>query len=382
MRVRMVVVGVLLAASALSAQQNPYVGRWNITGTGPDTDKIYFLEVKQNGAELQGLFLDRSAHATPVSWIRVENGELAWQYGGGGETLPKPACGPLYRARLENGKLIGHHTTPGDPCPQRGARAAGAGATAPAAGAPPATTPSATAPAATAPSATAPAATAAAQRPPVQPREIHWVGVRQPVWPPSNANGNHTYGKPVVLVGPGVGKDVWTGIKPTCVDRWSIVDGVLKNETPKPGEPPTCNPYSKEKFKDFKVNAEFNLDEGQNSGFYIRGRYELQLMLGENASPATEGRQALMAIYGWKKADVYAAKPAGEWQELEAIVVGNHITATLNGKRVHDNAVLPAFTGGALDNDELAPGPIMIQGDHSHVAFRKIVVTPITKAGA
>jgi len=40
--------------------------------------------------------------------------------------------------------------------------------------------------------------------------------------------------------------------------------------------------------------------------------------------------------------------------------------------------VLPAFTGGALDNDELAPGPIMIQGDHSHVGLRKLVVTPIT----
>jgi hypothetical protein len=389
----MVVVGVLLAASALSAQQNPYVGRWNITGTGPDTDKIYFLEVKQNGDHLEGLFLDRSAHATPVSWIRVENGELRWQYGGGGETLPKPACGPLYRARLENGKLIGQHTTPGDPCPQRGGGGAGARGNAPAAGAPSATAPSATTPSATAPSATAPSATApsttapaapapaAAQRPPVEPREIHWVGVRQPVWPPSNANGNHTYGKPVVLVGPGVGKEVWV-MKPGCVDRWSIVDGVFKNETPKPGEASTCNPYSKEKFMDFKVAADFNLDEGQNSGFYIRGRYELQLMLGANASPATAGRQALMAIYGWKAADVYAARPAGEWQELEAIVVGNHITATLNGKRVHDNAVLPAFTGGALDNDELAPGPIMIQGDHSHVAFRKIVVTPITKGGS
>ncbi|MEO8076256.1 MAG: DUF1080 domain-containing protein [Acidobacteriota bacterium] len=373
MRVRMTVFGVLLAAVALSAQQNPYVGRWNITGTGPDTDKIYFLEVKQNGAELSGLFLDRSAHATPVSWIRVENGELAWQYGGGGETLPKPACGPVYRARLEGGKLVGHHTTPGDPCPQRGARAAGAGGTA---------APGATgAPAPTPAPAPAPAPARAASSPPA-PREIKWVGVRQPVWPPSNANGTHTYGKPVVLVGSGVGKEVWTGTTPACEDRWSIVDGVWLNEVPKPGERPTCNPRSVAKFKDFKVTAEFKLDEGQNSGFYIRGRYELQLALGENASPATAGRQALMAIYGWKAADVYAGKPAGEWQVLEAIVVGNHITATLNGKRVHDNAVLPAFTGGALDNDELAPGPIMIQGDHSRIAFRSLVVTPMTKAGS
>ena len=102
------------AVVALSAQQNPYVGRWNITGTGADARKVYFLEVKEVGGKLEGLFLDRGGHATPVSWIKVENGELQWQYGGGGETLPKPACGPLYRAKLEGGKLIGHHETPGD----------------------------------------------------------------------------------------------------------------------------------------------------------------------------------------------------------------------------------------------------------------------------
>ncbi len=34
-----------------------------------------------------------------------------------------------------------------------------------------------------------------------------------------------------------------------------------------------------------------------------------------------------------------------------------------------------------MDGDELAPGPIMIQGDHSKVSFRKLVITPITKPG-
>jgi len=220
--------------------------------------------------------------------------------------------------------------------------------------------------------------------------------VRQPTWPPSNANGNHTYGKPVVIVGPGVGKEVWSGLTPDtwqspCEDRWTVADGVVKNETPKPAQPgqpaekPTCNIFTKEKFKDFKADAEINLaSTSENSGFYIRGRYELQLQLAANpdaqrANSTYPGQ--LMDIYGWKRADVYAGNPPGEWQILNVVVVGNHVTATLNGKRVHDNPVLPAFTGGALDNDELAPGPIMIQGDHSHVTLRKLVVTPITKAG-
>ena len=54
---------------------------------------------------------------------------------------------------------------------------------------------------------------------------------------------------------------------------------------------------------------------------------------------------------------------------------------TFNGKKVHDNAEIYAWTGGALDNKEDQPGPIMIQGDHSLVTVKKLVVTPITKAG-
>ncbi len=344
MRVNLILGAVLVAtAVVVAAQQNPYVGRWNITGTGADTDKVYFLEVTQNGDRLEGRFLNRTAHATPLAWIRVEGKELVFQYGRGEGVPADPvmACGPIYRAHMEGGKLIGSHTP--EPCnlPPRGAAAA---------------TP----------------APAPATRPPAKP--INWVGVRQPVWPPSNANGNHTYGTPVVLVGPGVGLEVWGGQTPEHPGGWKIVNGVLSDD------PPTYNPVSKVKFKDFKVETEFKLDADQNSGLYLRGRYELQLALGPGPA-ITAGRQGLVSIYGWKAADVDAAKPAGEWQTLEAIVVGNRVTVTLNGKRVHDNALLPAMTGGALDNDELAPGPIMIQGDHSRVSFRKLVVTPIVKPG-
>ena len=341
MRAKLIVVALLItAAAAVSAQENPFVGRWNLTGTGADSDKVYWLEVTQTGDQLAGRFLNRTAHATPLAWVRIEGKELVFQYGRGegGPADPVRACGPIYRARVENGKLIGHHTP--EPCvlPTSGA-----------------------------------AATPPSPRPPAQP--INWVGVRQPVWPPANANASHTYGKPVVLVGPGVGLDVWNASGAAHEGAWKVTNGILENE------PPTYNPISKQKFKDFKIEAEFKLDKDQNSGLYLRGRHELQLALGMG-NAATNGRQGFVSIYGWKAPDLDAGKPAGEWQTLEAIVVGNRVTVTVNGKRVHDNAVLLAMTGGALDNDEMAPGPIMIQGDHSRVAFRKLVVTPIVKAGS
>ncbi|MBA3296439.1 MAG: DUF1080 domain-containing protein, partial [Acidobacteria bacterium] len=52
-----------------------------------------------------------------------------------------------------------------------------------------------------------------------------------------------------------------------------------------------------------------------------------------------------------------------------------------NGQKVHDNATIEGLTGGALDADEAAPGPVMIQGDHGKVYFRKLIVTPILGSG-
>jgi len=126
------------------------------------------------------------------------------------------------------------------------------------------------------------------------------------------------------------------------------------------------NLVSKERFLNFKIDAEYKVEAGSNSGIYLRGRYELQIL--DDYGDAT-GRPdfAHMAIYGRTPPRVNASKPAGEWQIMEAILVGNRVTVTLNGQRVHDNAIITGVTGGALDNDELAPGPIMVQGDHRSV---------------
>jgi hypothetical protein len=388
-----------LAITAVAAQ-NPspkdFVAKWEITGTGPDSKKIYFLDVVDKGDHLEAKFLDRSAHATPVPWIKVENGELVWQKGNSSDTLPQPSCGPVYHAKLEGGKLVGHHEEPGSagyssaeagaPCPARGAGAGGAAGAGRAAGGGAAAAPTA--------NATPNAAPKAAPAPPKEPRPPHtvnWTAVKQPIFKPSNANGNHTYGKPVTIVGAGVGKETWSGLTPDtwqneCVDRWTVDANGLKNAVGGQGEKPTCNIFTKDKWQDFKAEADIVLETGQNSGFYLRGRHELQLMLpnpnGRGGAAAESGYPGqLMDIYGWTRANAPVPNGPGENQHLEVIVVGNHVTAIFNGKKVHDNAVLYAWTGGALDNKEDQPGPIMIQGDHSRVTVKKLVVTPITKAG-
>ena len=93
----------------------------------------------------------------------------------------------------------------------------------------------------------------------------------------------------------------------------------------------------------------------------------------------SDGLHNHMAVYSRVAPKVNASKKAGEWQAMEAVIVGNRVTVKLNGQVVHDNLVIDGITGGALDAREGEPGPIMIQGDHEKVYFRKVVVTPIVK---
>jgi hypothetical protein len=194
------------------------------------------------------------------------------------------------------------------------------------------------------------------------------TGVRPPQWPACDANAQHTFGKPVALFD-GSSMTAWGVQFKDKPSNWAIEDGAMTNT------PPANNLVSNEKFRDFKLEAEYKLSPKGNSGIYLRGRYEMQVL--DDAGTPTEAH-GHMAIYSRKAPDVNASKPAGEWQTVQITLVGNCVTAVLNGKTVHNNARIEGITGGALDAKETEPGPIMIQGDHEKVWFRKVIVTPIT----
>ena len=52
------------------------------------------------------------------------------------------------------------------------------------------------------------------------------------------------------------------------------------------------------------------------------------------------------------------------------------MSVNLNNHLVICRQEIPGITGGALDSNEEAPGPIVLQGDHQPVEFRNIVITP------
>ncbi len=150
-------------------------------------------------------------------------------------------------------------------------------------------------------------------------------------------------------------------------NQWKAVNGVLTS--PKTGS----NIVTDDVFNDFKLHVEFRIPKGSNSGVYLRGRYELQISDSKGLDPA---RGEMGAIYGFITPSEMMAKGAGEWQSYDVTLVGRMITVVANGTMVICNREIPGITGGALDSNEGAPGPLLIQGDHGAVEFRNIVLTP------
>ena len=169
--------------------------------------------------------------------------------------------------------------------------------------------------------------------PPPTERVVNWIGVRPPAWPGVNANGTHTYGTPVALFD-GKSLDAF-GVQ--IANRplgWTIADGVATNQAG------ANNLVSKEKFTDFKIEAEYKLATEEQQRHLparpLRAAAARRLHGHDDAATSAGTWRSTAA----RPTDVSASKPAGEWQTMEAIIVGNRVTVTLNGQRVHDNAVI------------------------------------------
>ena len=160
---------------------------------------------------------------------------------------------------------------------------------------------------------------------------------------------------------------------------WSVENGILVNR-PVQEE---CKPHrsygnlrTEKEFEDFNLTLETRLGKGNNSGIYLRGIYEVQVSdtFGRKLDPHNMG-----AIYSRITPTSSAEKPVGEWQTFDITLVDRHVTVILNGVKIIDNQPLLGCTGGALWADQFRPGPLYVQGDHTGIEYRNIVIKPVVK---
>src|SRR6476660_4285688 len=56
------------AVAPIVAQQNPYLGRWNLTGMGQNAG-VYWLEIRDEGGQLIGMFLNRGGSPEKLATV-------------------------------------------------------------------------------------------------------------------------------------------------------------------------------------------------------------------------------------------------------------------------------------------------------------------------
>lgn len=205
-----------------------------------------------------------------------------------------------------------------------------------------------------------------------------FTGKRIPALPPKPDLAKVKFGAPVKLLN-GKNLDGWKLTNPRQASGWSVENGVLINRpVQEEGKPHKSygNLRTEQEFEDFNLTLETRVSQRQNSGVYLRGIYEVQVAdtFGRKVDPHNMG-----AIYSRVTPSVSAEKPSGEWQTLDMTLVNRHATVILNGTKIIDNAPLLGCTGGALWSDVTRPGPIYLQGDHTGVEYRNIVLKPVVK---
>ena len=200
-----------------------------------------------------------------------------------------------------------------------------------------------------------------------------FTGKRIPPVPAAPDLSKVKFGTPIPLFN---GKDLtgWRLVKPESDNGWSVADGVLINRVEKGKH--FGNLRTDAEFEDFNIKLETRTQKDSNSGIYLRGIYEIQVAetYGKPLDPHNMG-----ALYSRITPSVAAEKPIGEWQTFDITLVDRHVTVILNGQKIIDNQPVLGCTGGALTSDEMKPGPLFFQGDHTNIDYRNVVLTPVVK---
>jgi len=205
------------------------------------------------------------------------------------------------------------------------------------------------------------------------------------------------------------GKDLtgWKLLNPGDAKRskWSVVGGVkLKEGMPGRFDPEKgtgvllngddghgMNLLAAGVYGDCALHVEFNVAKGSNSGVYLMGHYEVQILDSYGKKDKDLKYGDCGGIYDTAPPKSNASKAPGEWQTFDIIFhaprfdkagkkIANakFIKVVHNGKVIHENVEVKKPTTANMGGPEKSVGPLMLQGDHGPVAFRNITLRLLT----
>lgn len=198
------------------------------------------------------------------------------------------------------------------------------------------------------------------------------------------------------------GKDLtgWKFKGPEARSKWRVGKASLDPQDPRKlvvaeGEGELVNAqgggvdlYSEAKWGDAVIEVELMVPKGSNSGIYVMGEYEIQVL--DSYGKTKVGPGDLGGIYGAQAPRVNASRPPGEWQKFvidfrapkfddsgKKTVNARFVRVTLNDQVIHEDVEMKGPTPGGVTGKEAPTGPLMFQGDHGPVSYRNIRITPV-----
>ncbi|HVL39147.1 MAG TPA: ThuA domain-containing protein [Fimbriimonadaceae bacterium] len=169
---------------------------------------------------------------------------------------------------------------------------------------------------------------------------------------------------------------------------WAETAGVMANIKG------TRHLVTKDAFGDVHLHFEFKIPKGGNSGVYLMGRYEVQILDSFGVPNDQLQTHHAGAVYQrWKDDKGYEGSPPlrnavrapGEWNSYDILFKAPRFDASgkkisdatfvevrLNGVVVQRGYSTTGPTRGPMFEDEKPTGPILIQGDHGPVEIRNV----------
>jgi len=181
----------------------------------------------------------------------------------------------------------------------------------------------------------------------------------------------------------GSGTDAWNG-------KWEVRDGIL---VASPGDL-----VSKDSFGAIQMHLEWRIPQGRevvgqgggNSGVFLMGMYEVQILQSHGNKTYPDGQAGSM--YGQKPPLVNASAPQGEWQSYDILFhppeyEGGKVTKPALLTLLHNGVVVQHAQEylGPTQHKKLASypkqhpetGPLRLQWHNDPIEFRNIWVRPI-----
>jgi hypothetical protein len=171
----------------------------------------------------------------------------------------------------------------------------------------------------------------------------------------------------------------WTPVG-GAADNWAVIDGLLVTRGAGGGWLSTDGTY-----ENFVLRLEYRLQEGGNSGVFIRSPREgdpaytgMEIQVLDDASERYRELQPYQycgSVYGVMPAERGHTKPAGEWNSMEITADKLHITVKLNGQTIVDDNLRKHPDAVATHPGMKRPGGYIGLQSHSEpVEFRNIAV--------